>query len=304
MTTPTTGGPLPPNPQNPVPPTPTTQGSTYQATDTTAALPTTSPIPVMDWQSKLAEGNTNPATRSVQDQETVANQLTTLTGGNSKYIRQARQQAGNTASSRGMMMSTMAAGAGERAAIDAALPIAQQDATTYGRTASENMAAQNQDLLADQAMHGNLTGQEVGIRANLSEAERSRGFQANENEANRASTAAEAAATRAHQATMASFDASFQSAQNALNRQFQGSESDKTNAANRLSAYYNMVNGQQGMLANTLTAIYNNPNLSAQQQQAAAANAQATYKSLFESFAATLSAGVPPIFASPYPMQP
>lgn len=310
MPTMTTGGPNPPIPvQTTTPPVtpggytaPTVPGSTYTPTNTMAGLPSSSPIPIMDWAAKLKAGDEAAKTRNVGAQETVQSQLNDITAGGSKYIQQARQGAATAASNRGMMMSTMAAGSGERAAIEAAMPIAQQDAQTYGRTASENMSAENQDRLADQQMYGNLTGQEVGIRANLAEAERSRAYGANENAANRQATAAEAAAARQHQSTMAAFDASFQSAQNALNRQFQGSESDKAAAAQRLSAYYNLINGQQGMLAQTLAAIYQNPNLSASQQAAAAANAQTTFKSLFESYAQTMAAGIPPIFYNPYPM--
>lgn len=175
---PPTGGNLPPTPV----PTPTTGGNLPPQPK---PLATSSPIGLMNWQATMQQGDENAQTRTVQGNELVKNQLTGLIAGNSQYITQAEDRARNEASSRGMMMSTMAAGAGRRAAIDAALPIASQDATTYGRTASENMAAVNQDRLADQNMHGQLTGQALGIRANLDESERARGFTSNENLANR-----------------------------------------------------------------------------------------------------------------------
>lgn len=168
----TTGGNLP---ATPVPGTGTS----------TSSLPTRSPIQMMDWQATMRQGDENAQTRNVQGNELVSNQLNTLTAGNSQYIRQAEDAARNEASARGMMMSTMAAGAGRRAAIDAALPIASQDATTYGRTASENMAAVNADRMQDQSIHGQLTGQALGIRANLDESERARGFTSQENLAQR-----------------------------------------------------------------------------------------------------------------------
>lgn len=163
-----TGGNLPPTPV-PATTVPVKPGATA------------SPVKVMDWRGRLAQGDENAQTRTVQANETVASQLNALTASNSPYLQQAADRARNEASARGMMFSTMAAGAGSRAAIDAALPIASQDATTYGRTASENMAAVNQDRLADQNMWGTLTGQEVGIRANLDESERARGFTQGEN---------------------------------------------------------------------------------------------------------------------------
>lgn len=53
-----------------------------------------------------------------------------LTAGN-PYIDLATQRAKEYANSQGLLNSTIAAGAGQRAAIESALPIAQQDAQTY-----------------------------------------------------------------------------------------------------------------------------------------------------------------------------
>jgi len=54
-----------------------------------------------------------------------------------------------TANSRGLMNGTLAAQGGEEAAIAAAMPIAQQDASTYFTNQRDNLAAQNQYGLAD-----------------------------------------------------------------------------------------------------------------------------------------------------------
>ncbi len=167
-------------------------------------MPTTtpaanSPVQIMDWRSALAQGNTSAQTRSVGNDELVEKRLNKLTASNSQYIQQARDRANSQASASGMLTGSMAAGNAQRAAIDAALPIASQDATTYSRTASENMAAQNADALADQAMHGQLVGQEVGIRANLDEAERNRGWQTGEREATQGWQTGERVATQGWQ---------------------------------------------------------------------------------------------------------
>jgi hypothetical protein len=58
----------------------------------------------------------------------VEDRLTGLLSGESKYVEAARTQAQNFANQRGLLNTTMAATAGEKAAIGAALPIASQDA--------------------------------------------------------------------------------------------------------------------------------------------------------------------------------
>ena len=93
--------------------------------------------------------------RDVQSPDLVANQMSDLLQSDSPYLTAARTSAAQTAASRGLLNSSMAAGAGELAAIQSALPIAQQDANTsfqqgltnqgYLNQASQtNAAAQNQ----------------------------------------------------------------------------------------------------------------------------------------------------------------
>lgn len=88
-------------------------------------------------------GNVRHTTRSVQAPETVRSQLTALLAEDGDYIQQARRGASEAAAARGMLSSGMAAGAAQAAAIQAGLPIAQQDASWYGQTASDNMDAYN-----------------------------------------------------------------------------------------------------------------------------------------------------------------
>lgn len=276
-------------------------------------LPTASPVQVMDWRGRLLEGNTSAQTRSVGRNELVSHQLNDLIASNSQYIQQARDRAANEASARGMLMSSVAIGNSQRAAIDAALPIASQDATTYGRTASENMAAVNQDRLADQSMWGQLTGQEVGIRANLDESERARGFTARENALNRNFQSFERQATQAwqeaqnntqrqHELAYLEHQQAYDAGQRLLDRNFNGAQADKQFLQQRFQMYAQSMENQNKMLADTIASIYNNPNLNASQQAAAVANARQIYQSLFTSYAQALSGGLPQIFWQPYPM--
>lgn len=85
-----------------------------------------------------------PTTRSVdQPNETVAGQLHNLLAEGSPYIQQARTQALEAGNARGLINSSITAGAGEEAAIKSALPIAQQDATTFTNTANLNQGYKN-----------------------------------------------------------------------------------------------------------------------------------------------------------------
>lgn len=292
---------LPTAPGHP-PPTPTVPGSPGNP----------SPISLMDWQGQLAHGDTNAANRTVQDNETVAHQLNNLTNSNSQYIQNARLSANEQSADRGMLFSSVAAGASQRAAIDAAMPIAQQDASTYANTASENMAATNADRLADQSMYGNLLGQAVGIRANLDEAERSRGWQGDQNQLNRDHATSERVGSqqwqgvenqlqREHDLVRQQQDQLWQSYEQALTRNFQGNENSKQFLQQRFLQFDASMQNYNNQLMQTLSAIYQNPNLTASQQASAASNARAVHQSLFNSYAATMSAGLPEIYWDPYP---
>ncbi|HEX4917146.1 MAG TPA: hypothetical protein VFV43_04545, partial [Limnobacter sp.] len=71
---------------------------------------------------------TGPAPLNVRKEATTAGQLESLLAGGSPYIAQARTRAAQQANARGLINSTMGVQAGESAAINAAMPIAQSDA--------------------------------------------------------------------------------------------------------------------------------------------------------------------------------
>ena len=84
----------------------------------------------------------------VTPESTVAGQLTRLLDSDSDYIKQGRARADARSQASGLLSSSMAAGAAEGAAIERALPIAQQDAQTYGKV---NLAQQSADINQAQA---------------------------------------------------------------------------------------------------------------------------------------------------------
>jgi len=85
----------------------------------------------------------------IDEDSSVASNLTGLLGGNSDYIKQARAQGERAAAKRGLMNSSIAAGSGQSAAISAALPIASQDASTNAAKNTQQAEFQSQTKLND-----------------------------------------------------------------------------------------------------------------------------------------------------------
>jgi hypothetical protein len=97
----------------------------------------------------------DPSLRTVDPStQTTAGQLAGLLATDNPVMQQARAGAMQTANQRGLLNSSIAAGAGENAVIQSALPIAQSDAATYSNAAAANQGAQN---TAGQFNAGNAT---------------------------------------------------------------------------------------------------------------------------------------------------
>ena len=100
-----------------------------------------------------------------QDKSTVAGQLNTLLNSESPYLQQAKNAGEKQAASRGMLNSSMSAGASQASAIQAALPIAQQDASTFAKAQSAEQAANygQQATKVEGIVSGGLTDQNSAI---------------------------------------------------------------------------------------------------------------------------------------------
>lgn len=137
----------------------------------------TDPVLPRQSQARGIQGTDGRAyTRQVQGDELVANQLGTLMNREGAYLSNARRRGLEQSNSRGMLNSSIAAGAAERAGIEAAMPIAAADAATYGRAQTENMGALNEaqmqqrDIMNQQEMArwNSLTaGQSAGMQAQI-----------------------------------------------------------------------------------------------------------------------------------------
>ena len=93
-----------------------------------------------------------PTTRTVnQPTETVAGQFNALTKSDNPLMQMARTSADQQSNQRGLLNSSMAVGASDMAAYQAALPIAQADAATYGKVSEQNLGYSNEALKYDTA---------------------------------------------------------------------------------------------------------------------------------------------------------
>ena len=86
-------------------------------------------------------------TRDVNPDELSSNQLETILDENGQYVQRARNAGVAQANSRGLLNSSMAAGAAHGAAIDAAMPMAMQQAAAYTNVGDRNMDAENRYLI-------------------------------------------------------------------------------------------------------------------------------------------------------------
>lgn len=102
-----------------------------------------------------------------KDKSTVRGQLSSLLSSDSSYIKQAEEAGKRQAQERGMLNTSMAAGAARSAAIQQALPIAQQDAQTYATAQGMEQSAQNQQTQTktEAIVSGELSKQNAAIAA-------------------------------------------------------------------------------------------------------------------------------------------
>lgn len=135
-------------------PTPVTEGTTSEQSTTSTSSASSSTQPqqgsssleqAQNLISDIGQTGNAPAaydvtptpSREVTADQTVAGNLNSLLSEGSSYLDQARTAALQTMGARGLTNSAIASSAGELAAINAALPIAQQDAATYSTAARD-----------------------------------------------------------------------------------------------------------------------------------------------------------------------
>jgi hypothetical protein len=103
---------------------------------------------VSQLQTDLGAGETS---KYITPEATVAGQLDTLLSTDSPYMQVAEAKAKEAANLKGMLSTSMAIGAGHRAAIESALPIAQQDAKAFEQSDLALQAQAGESALRTQA---------------------------------------------------------------------------------------------------------------------------------------------------------
>lgn len=96
---------------------------------------------------------------------TVAGQMEKILGENSPYVSLNKKLAQEAAASRGLQNSTLAAYAGQKAAIESALPIAQQDAQTFAQFGQAKQSADYnlQTIQSEAIISGEMVEQKGAI---------------------------------------------------------------------------------------------------------------------------------------------
>ncbi|MBV8666744.1 MAG: hypothetical protein JO269_09690 [Burkholderiaceae bacterium] len=112
----------------------------------------------------------NPTQLNVGPYQTVQGQLANIDDPNSPLMQQARAHALEQANASGLANSSMAITAGDAAAYNAALPIAEQDANTYENAAATNANTANQFAIANQTAQNTLTGQQLNAETSIQDA--------------------------------------------------------------------------------------------------------------------------------------
>jgi hypothetical protein len=128
-----------------------TSSSTIRPTGTleTQGLYTNPVIPRVSQAGGMRGTDNRAYTRNVGQNELSVTHLNQMTNGNDPYMQNARQRGLESAARRGMPNSSIAAGASQRAALEAAAPFAMQAANAYGQAQSENMGALNTSVLQE-----------------------------------------------------------------------------------------------------------------------------------------------------------
>lgn len=299
----------------------TYNASGYTPTDATTNTykPATGNASTYDATNVDRAGTTyDPTQQAVQGNQLVSNQLTDLTSGNNKYIQDARQTGLEQAAKSGLMTSSIAAGNSERAAVQAALPIAQADAARYGSVADQNMAAANQagqynagatlNASTTDANAANTAGQfDAQSQNSMTQANMDAANTAGQFNANAGNQTSQFNANSGNQASAYNANASNEAGQynagqiNSTSQFNTGQTNNNQLAYSQLGAqqsnlWYGTEQNREQEMSAVMQSIYSNSNLTPAQQEQAAANAKTVFQGLWNATDATFAQGVPDVF--------
>lgn len=256
---------------------------------------------------RVTPGQAAAYEREVQDRERAQYQLDQMLAENGPLMRRAAASGMAVAGQRGLMNSSLAAGAAQGAMMDRAQPYVLSDADAYRQAASESMAAKNAaaQLNAQLRTQANISGAELTgawdraamqAKAEALMQEYQRRWQSGESEAQRMWQSGENAEQRSWQSNenllnrdwqtgerIATQD--WQSGENQLNRDWTSEENMHQRMLQwttaQLQTYASMRMSENQAMAQVMANIFGNPNLTAAEQRAAWANAQVSFEDLY-----------------------
>jgi hypothetical protein len=217
-----------------------------------------------DQWAKLAKpGDAMPSIAPAQINDSMADKVTEITSADSPLMRAAKTEGLKVANRRGMLNSSLAAGTTQRAMLDAALPIASQDAAT---AANKNAAARAFEYsMAAQDDSQAFAGTQADLDRKLSQAMQTQSIDAAKEQQIRAIASQEgiAAADRALTREMQSSAQAFEASQAALTRDMQEKLAQwDLNSADR-NAAATMVTQMESLYQQRVSDINANTNLDA-----------------------------------------
>lgn len=110
------------------------------------------PVSTQPQPTSILAEDTTPSNQYVSPQSLISNQLNTLLGKGSPLLDLAANRAKEESNRKGLLSSSMAVGAGQKAVLDTALPIASADANKFGQSdISRQVAEQNLNLTERQS---------------------------------------------------------------------------------------------------------------------------------------------------------
>lgn len=104
-------------------------------------------------------------TRTVGDDELSTNRLNQITAQDGLYMQNAARRGLETANRRGLLNSSIASGASQRSALEAATPLAMQEAAAFQSAQQENLGFLNQGLQQERQIANQMLGQQRDLES-------------------------------------------------------------------------------------------------------------------------------------------
>jgi hypothetical protein len=236
-------------------------------------------LPVMSGlPSGMRQLSNNGFVRNVQDNELTSTNLNRITDQNGRYIRSARGRGAGYAQARGNLNSSLAAANAEQSAIDAAAPIASQDAAAYGAAANQNLDSLGRQQISAEgnATQVQVTGMETGSRENIAmrelmhqreqseldrrwrtgEREGDQIFRTSERQGDQNWRSSEREGDQNWRTSERQGDQTFRSGESALDRDWRSRES---NADRLFQAGQNRIGARNGVFGEIVGTVFSDP---------------------------------------------